>query len=507
MSKPARILSVFELDLRSLAALRVALGFMIAVDLLNRARAFTAHYTDAGVLPTAVLTGELDRDWQLSLHLLGNEWLVAALFVVAGVAGLMLMVGLWTRVATVVSWVLLVSLHTRNPWVLQGGDDLLRLLVFWGMFLPLGARWSLDAIRAGDRGERPPLIVNMATVALVAQVVFVYAFATLSKLGHRVWWPEGMGVYYALNVEQFTTRLGLVLLGFPGLLKALTYATLILQGLVPVLLLLPLWRERIRALLPLVMIGLHVGFALTMHLGLFSWITCAMWLAFFPPATWAWLGERLPRLRFTASLAAGWERLEARLKKRLAPAAGDGGEQRGDRRRVPLIDRTPVRWLFALLIVYSLWWNLWRADRVIYRMPESVESFGRLLKLDQRWQMFSNPPRWNQWHVVAGVTAGGAELDVWNGGEATMDKPDLVSETFRNQRWRKYLTNLARESGKPHRKHFAAYVCREWNGEHEGDQGIVRVRLYRMRQATPTHPKIERNPPDRVVLGTFDCDA
>jgi hypothetical protein len=35
--------------------------------------------------------------------------------------------------------------------VLQGGDDLLRALLFWSLFLPLGARASVDALSI-DRG-------------------------------------------------------------------------------------------------------------------------------------------------------------------------------------------------------------------------------------------------------------------------------------------------------------------------------------------------------------------
>lgn len=496
-----RIRSVFDLDLRSLAAMRIGLGFLIVVDLINRARAFTAHYTNEGVLPAGALTAEFERDWQLSLHLVSSHWVLAMLFVLAGVLGLMVMVGFRTRAATVASWLLMVSLHTRNPWVIQGGDDLFRLLLFWGMFLPLGARWSIDAIRRPEP-DRPPLIFNMATVALVTQVVFVYAFATVSKFSHSVWWPDGLGIYYSLSVEQFTTRLGLFMLEFPGLLRFLSYATLLLQALVPVLLLSPLWRDRIRAALPPVMIGLHVGFAMTMQLGLFSWITCTMWLALLPPSTWSWLGARLPKWKLTAKLVKRHESLAEALRGRIENKRQEAG---GPRRS--WIDTTPLRWALALLIVYSLWWNLWRADRMIYRMPASVESVGRLLKLDQRWHMFSSPPRWSQWYAIAGIKADGTAIDVFgDGGPVSLDKPELVSETFQNQRWRKYLTNLARESGKPHRKHFAAYLCRSWNSEHQGDDRIAGVRIHRMRQATPGDPTSKRPPPDQVLLGMFRCE-
>ena len=36
---------------------------------------------------------------------------------------------------------MLTGIDNRNPLVIDGGDDFLRMLLFWGLFLPLGARW------------------------------------------------------------------------------------------------------------------------------------------------------------------------------------------------------------------------------------------------------------------------------------------------------------------------------------------------------------------------------
>jgi hypothetical protein len=42
----------------------------------------------------------------------------------------------------------------RNPYILSGGDVLLRVVVFWAMFLPLGDRYSLDAYYGTDTKHR-----------------------------------------------------------------------------------------------------------------------------------------------------------------------------------------------------------------------------------------------------------------------------------------------------------------------------------------------------------------
>ena len=45
---------------------------------------------------------------------------------------------------TIIRWFLLVSLQNTNYMILQGVDTVLRVMLFWGMFLPLGAQYSLD---------------------------------------------------------------------------------------------------------------------------------------------------------------------------------------------------------------------------------------------------------------------------------------------------------------------------------------------------------------------------
>ena len=75
----------------------------------------------------------------------GQAYWSAVLFALGSLAGMAMVFGYRTRLATVVGWVLFVSAVNRNPMVEVGADVLLRQLLFWAMFLPLGAKWSLDA--------------------------------------------------------------------------------------------------------------------------------------------------------------------------------------------------------------------------------------------------------------------------------------------------------------------------------------------------------------------------
>ena len=70
------------------------------------------------------------------LQLVNSLTFAALLFLVAAAGAGALLLSYRTRLATLLSWVLLVSVQNRNPLLGQGGDDLLRMLLFWGLFLP-----------------------------------------------------------------------------------------------------------------------------------------------------------------------------------------------------------------------------------------------------------------------------------------------------------------------------------------------------------------------------------
>src|SRR5262245_27571930 len=182
---------LFGVDVRSLAVLRISLGLILLFDLATRARLLTTNYTDAGVHPRAITDSYTAAGGLPSLHMLiGSTRAEAALFAVAAVAAAMLLVGWQTRLATLVSWLLLTSLHQRNQMVLDGGDHLLRFLLFWSIFLPLGAWAALDARRRG-----PPhraLVVSPASAALLLQVAGMFLLTGLLKTGPE--WSDGTAI-------------------------------------------------------------------------------------------------------------------------------------------------------------------------------------------------------------------------------------------------------------------------------------------------------------------------
>lgn len=285
---------IFGIDLRTLALFRIALGVTILWDLINRAQYLTFFYTDRGVMTRAQAIDWLAPE-RLSFHLMsGHPWLQAALFIVAGLIALALMAGWRTRLMTFLSWLFLLSLQNRNPILLQGGDTLLLMLLFWSLFLPLGARFSVDAAldpsqqdgRAREHGH-----FSAATVAILLQASYVYFFGALLKTSPE-WIPDGTAVYYALHLDSLATTAGIWFRQFGSVLHGLTYYVWFLELLTPLLLFSPVLHLPLRLIGQALLITMHIGFAVFLFIGLFPVISICSLLLFTPGAVWDWLERR-----------------------------------------------------------------------------------------------------------------------------------------------------------------------------------------------------------------------
>ena len=282
----------FSIDLRTLALFRACLGTVLCVTLLLRFSDLTAFYADAGVMPRAwLLLSESPLRW--SLHFAnGSALFQGALLAIQALLALCLAVGYRTRLAVVLSWLLLVSLHGRNPLALMGGDYLMVCLLFWGMFLPLAARWSVDAALSTAPPPAQTRVLSWASAGVVLQVVSVYFFSALLK-SDAVWWPDGTAVQHALMMDRFVLPLGIWLRDdLPWLLQPLTYYVYFLELVGPLLVLSPLFQRPLRFAVLLMLVAMHLGFALCLAIGHFPYVSWTSLTVLLGGWFWDWLERR-----------------------------------------------------------------------------------------------------------------------------------------------------------------------------------------------------------------------
>ena len=538
----SRAAEIFGADLRSLAALRIVLALIVLLDLLGRAQNLRAHYTDAGVLSRRLLLSELN-EWRWSVNLInGTAAFQILAFTVAAGAAIGMLLGYRTRMMTIIVWAMVVSLQVRNPMVLSGADTLLRLLLFWAMFLPLGAWWSIDRRRKGARTYRSMQFLSMGTVGIFAQIAFMYWFTALLKTGED-WRSTGTALQYALGARHVTRDLGEFLFQFGDLLRILTFASLGLEFVAPILLFSPFFTAQIRTATVFSIMAFQFGIMLTFDIGIFPW-TSALCMVCFLPA-WFWdrllpkagmLAQRFGPVRtvrrelgaMTANFKTMYrDQVVGRLWNGSSRASsnGESAEQAqlpfvgfGKRAQKPgtgvALRTHPVINLFAAFcLVFVLGWNI--ATVSDFTMPTESRPVAYGLGLYQRWSMFApRPVRSTIWYVYRGTLADGTELDVlptiiqddlnviqplsWNEPE------DISGGLYSDKYWRKYLDQIATSSSRQEKLAFASYICRTWNGHYAGDVRLEDLEIVRI--VRPTQLDGDEAPVEQRSVSDFSCN-
>lgn len=293
--------TIFGIDLRTLALFRISLATMILVDLALRARDIGAFFTDEGVLTRAQSMGH-SIAYRWSLHWInGTEWAQVILFIVAATAALLLLVGYRTRIMVVLSWVFLLSIQNRNELLTTGGDNLLLLMVFWAMFLPIGARFSVDAAlnSAYQKDLNARVEVNhdycsIASVAVLLQVAYLYFFTAILKTGDS-WRVTMDAAFYAIHIDQLTTIFGHWMRNFPALMHFGTYYVWYLEVLALFLLFSPIFYIPLRLITLALLILMHAAFLACLYLVLFPFIDLVSLTLFVPGVVWVWLAKKTQR--------------------------------------------------------------------------------------------------------------------------------------------------------------------------------------------------------------------
>jgi predicted DCC family thiol-disulfide oxidoreductase YuxK len=284
-----------SMDPRSLGLARIVVALVLIADLVRRIPDLTLWYTNQGLTPNHMMLWRPPTQWMFSPIFFPASNIEEAVlgFVFCGVVFLLLLVGWRTRLMQVLALACVLSLHGRSTFVENGGDWTLAELALWSAFLPLGRRFSVDAVLASLRrrrevaaaeledraalgpeaGVRP--VVTLAALALVLQLANAYFFNAVHKGGPT--WREGSAVHYVIHQDRMVTWFGVWLRPHMTLTlsRVLSWGALATEGALPALLLFPTvlfpaWRRVMRRLAIVFVIGLHGSFQCFINLGIFS---------------------------------------------------------------------------------------------------------------------------------------------------------------------------------------------------------------------------------------------
>jgi hypothetical protein len=482
------ILRLFAVDLRTLGAFRIALAALVLFDIGLRVCHLGAHYTDHGVLIRAdVLTWFADRHrLPVSVFLAGgSHWFVGSLFAVYAAAAVAMLVGWHARVATALVWLLTTSLHLRNPFVLYGADSLIRVMLLWAVFLPVGARLSLDAFRRPSdmySGER---YLSVASAGLLLQTFIVFFIAGMAKAVNAEWYA-GNGILYALDHEAFTGMLGVWLRENGGVFNQwIGWSVIVFEVGGAALLFSPVATVRCRIVGAFLIFGTLVGIAATMRVGLF------------PAAATVALVPFLPGDWFSKASA-------------------------GELRAASLARSVVGECAAALILVYTCLWNygLWYSAE--YRPHAVIAWAGDVLSLHQKWGMFTDLPS-TGWFAVRGMTSESVEVDLLAAGGTLPEpgfgetaatnypgfdlRPRYPSHHFDNIHWRSFFEGMGRRSASEGQlRYYSRYLCREWNRRAPDGPYLESLEIIYFNRPVDSEPGVKAESAyQRSVLWIHDC--
>ncbi len=176
----------------ALGLCRIALVSVFTLSLMAHIGAVDEYFSGA-----STLGGEFARQAfhsRLSLFLLVDDVLaVRAIFALGVVAHLLWLVGLYTRPAAVVAFVVWASLVGRNPLLYSMPDQLHTCMLLWLALTPSGRGVSLDARWRGKGGPVPVWCRRI----LQLQLAVVYTSTGLLKTG-ATWKVDGTAIYYSV---------------------------------------------------------------------------------------------------------------------------------------------------------------------------------------------------------------------------------------------------------------------------------------------------------------------
>lgn len=511
-----RVVNRLAIDTRSLAVFRIFLGALIIGDLLSRSRNFHFYYTDDGVV-----TQELAEWWTGEgfsfFFYTSDPSLIALLFAIHGLVALQLIVGYKTRLATILSFLFVISLDHHNPLVLSYADTLFRLLFFWAIFLPLGERWSVDAVHR--KRDYRTNFVGLAGLLAMAQMITMYFVNGLNKFPSDQW-QTGEGTPLVFGIDEMTYFIGDTMRNVPFLLEigGQLWFTLLLAS--PFLLLLAgRWR------LPLVTLfmGGHLAFALTVRIGAFAYVALAGLVLFVQTPFWAdakaalgWIGINTARFYPSAK--------RRQLLTEAFPRITFDSQRNQYRKRdfynlaLGLVTIGIVITIAAIALSYGgviheeVPEDEHRLEYTIENTAgvERIDSVANHFSVDQpEWSIFAGPgPRTSdRYYVFPAKTADGEHLDIYFERNLTYERP---YQELQNQhdayRERFYMNSIRRASDHNNAPDLlVAHLCQTWEEEH--DTELTHINMYTVWERI-THDTID-NPEDRErhvrLLHEFTC--
>ena len=397
---------------------------------------------------------------------------------------LLVILGFKSQLFTFIGFVFFQAICDRNPVIIDGGDQTLRLLLLMSTFLPIGSYFSLDSffnkypLNAVFEDENVEICSSVCLMVFL-QISLIYISAAISKL-NKHWIVDGNAVWSALHYNYFQTPFTHLLRENYLLAKMANYFTLFVEFLTPVFLLLQGWK--IRFFIVISFILLHLGFAFCFDLGTFPLTSICLWLALIPKQLWFHLFKFLNVGKVDS--------VKTQINKSNSKSGGGF---------LVLKDSLNV-----FVMVFAFFWllsgNLFMlSSRVdfygdwVRNMPMPVVYLADFTGLSQDWRLFQSTASYQLWWGVVGHTNKKVQINLLTRKKiANLTKPKNFAEYFSGRSWMNYANRFTHAKSdidlRGKQEMYSRYLCRTWN-QSQPSASVKKVVFHFFREEIPRYPK------------------
>lgn len=262
---------------------RIFFGIVIFLSFLGRYPYRELFYGENGLVRAATTAQFFPGHWLLYFRFVpaGDPGL-NYFFLILLLAIIFLIIGLFTRVNSIIVFLGVVALSNRNFFVDNAGDDLLRINCFLLIFSQAGTAYSVDRWLRIKRGLESksvvPLSAPWAQRLLQIQLAYLYLNTFILKLPGEGW-QNGTALYYALNYVELQRFDFKYLFYYLWQIKAATYSVMVGEIALATL----VWYRPLRYWVLSVGVLLHIGINLTMQFPIFQYVMITSLINFVYP--------------------------------------------------------------------------------------------------------------------------------------------------------------------------------------------------------------------------------
>lgn len=133
-----------------------------------------------------------------------------SVYLSAVIVAVLVVIGFLPRLIIPIHWFLIWSMQERNPFLGDGGDNIMRIVLLFLVLVNTGSILSVHRTRSRSDAVslaflRPALEVthNIGVLLIIAQLCMMYMSTGLYKVMGELW-QNGTALYYILRVDEFS---------------------------------------------------------------------------------------------------------------------------------------------------------------------------------------------------------------------------------------------------------------------------------------------------------------